>query len=303
MSSKDYYEILGVPCDASDEEIKGAYRALARRFHPDVTSDPDGEARFKEINEANENLSDSTLRQIHDAEISNRGLRFDGRMTSFDDFFGMGDMDPMQFLFGGPKVVDGIGMTPHGWGLLNALTKIYEKRGKWKVRTPESDTRGWMPGLTYKVHPVNDRPHIFRIIKDWREARQRESSVILPDGSEKGSGIMLGEYWLVDRIYRLRSSGIAVPADYGSFIGALKDIAHKIFKFRQNPEGIISIGSEANIINRYSAGLQGRYPETIFDGVSMGDVGIALSRHEGLVRSESSKGPEGQRGGGPERGY
>jgi len=64
---KDYYQILGVPKNAGEKEIKAAFRKLARKYHPDVnTGDPQAEARFKEINEANEVLSDPEKRRRYD---------------------------------------------------------------------------------------------------------------------------------------------------------------------------------------------------------------------------------------------
>ncbi|MDQ6919829.1 MAG: DnaJ domain-containing protein [Candidatus Dormibacteraeota bacterium] len=63
---KDYYEILGVSRDADAKEIKAAYRKLARKYHPDVNKDPSADARFKEINEANEVLSDPAKRKKYD---------------------------------------------------------------------------------------------------------------------------------------------------------------------------------------------------------------------------------------------
>jgi molecular chaperone DnaJ len=67
MSSKrDYYEVLGVSRTASAEEIKKAYRQLARKYHPDVSQEAHAEARFKEINEAYEVLSDQQKRATYD---------------------------------------------------------------------------------------------------------------------------------------------------------------------------------------------------------------------------------------------
>lgn len=66
MDYKDYYKILHVGKDASQEEIKRAYRKLARKFHPDVNKSADAEAKFKEINEAYEVLKDDEKRKAYD---------------------------------------------------------------------------------------------------------------------------------------------------------------------------------------------------------------------------------------------
>ena len=68
---KDYYEILGVPRTASADDIKKAYRKLARKYHPDINKTPGAEARFKEIGEANEVLSDPEKRSRYDQLGSN----------------------------------------------------------------------------------------------------------------------------------------------------------------------------------------------------------------------------------------
>ena len=113
MEYKDYYKTLGVPRNASPNDIKAAYRRLARRYHPDVNPDDStAEARFKEINEAHEVLSDTEKRQRYDRFGSNwrrtgsvdEAFRRSGvRMDGFGDFFGgaSGFSDFFDALFGG----------------------------------------------------------------------------------------------------------------------------------------------------------------------------------------------------------
>jgi curved DNA-binding protein len=64
MAFIDYYKILGVAKSATEKDIKSAYRKLARKYHPDVNpNDPEAEKQFKQVNEANEVLSDPEKRK------------------------------------------------------------------------------------------------------------------------------------------------------------------------------------------------------------------------------------------------
>lgn len=85
MEFKDYYKTLGIKRDATKEEIKRAYRKMARKYHPDVSSDPDAEARFKEVNEANEVLGDPEKRAAYD--------QFGGERSAGQDFTPPPDWD------------------------------------------------------------------------------------------------------------------------------------------------------------------------------------------------------------------
>ncbi|HET8568212.1 MAG TPA: molecular chaperone DnaJ [Candidatus Limnocylindria bacterium] len=90
MAAKDYYAVLGVPRDATDDQVRSAYRKLARQYHPDVNQDHDAADRFKEITEAYEVLSDADRRQRYDMFGGEATIGF-GIDDLFSTFFG-GDM-------------------------------------------------------------------------------------------------------------------------------------------------------------------------------------------------------------------
>jgi molecular chaperone DnaJ len=87
--STDYYEILGVPRDATPEQIKKAYRQLAMKLHPDVATEPDAAERFKSVAEAYEVLQDPKKRELYDRGGDPLGAGFGG----FNGGFGPGGFD------------------------------------------------------------------------------------------------------------------------------------------------------------------------------------------------------------------
>lgn len=100
MNQRDYYEVLGLSRGASQDELKQAYRRLARQYHPDVNKASDSEERFKEINEAYAVLSDADKRAAYD-RFGHAGVRgaagaadfsvdFGNMADIFEEFFGMG---------------------------------------------------------------------------------------------------------------------------------------------------------------------------------------------------------------------
>ncbi len=141
MEYKDYYQILGVPRTATQDEVKKAYRKLARQYHPDNNpGNKQAEAKFKEINEANEVLSDPDKRQKYDALGSQWQAyqRMGGQPGGFD--WGQWttqtyDMNDLSDLFGGSG------------GFSDFFTQIFGGMGG---RTARSASRGPRRGQDYE---------------------------------------------------------------------------------------------------------------------------------------------------------
>jgi curved DNA-binding protein len=196
MQFKDYYARLGLEKSASQEDIKRAYRKLARKYHPDVSKEPDAEAQFKEVAEAYEALKDPERRAAYDSVGAqngggeefrpppgwNSGFEFRGGGAEGADF---GHSDFFEALFGR----DAAGM--HA---------THDKRSAAgrdhhaKVQIDLLDSyRGAKRSISLQT-PVRDAEGVVRL-----QARQLE--VNIPRGIRDGQHL------------RLKGQGIAAPGD------------------------------------------------------------------------------------------
>jgi molecular chaperone DnaJ len=121
VAKRDYYQVLGVERNASDGEVKKAFRKLARELHPDVNAhDPEAEEKFKEAAEAYEVLSDTERRQTYD-RFGHDGLRSGG----FTPGGGFGSIqDIFDSLFAGGDPFGGFGGGPAGGADIGAVVEI-----------------------------------------------------------------------------------------------------------------------------------------------------------------------------------
>jgi len=194
MEYKDYYKTLGVEKDASQDDIKKAYRKLARKYHPDVSDEPDAEARFKEIGEAYEVLGDPEKRREYDALGSGwaAGDAFGGAGTwqqrggpsGFRTEFSGGDFSEFfESLFGGGSPFDeGLGgRRARGAGMGGGM------RGQDQTAVVEVDLEDAYSGASRMINLQAAEPDAQGRVQQ----RTRSLRVNIPKGVTDGQQIRL----------------------------------------------------------------------------------------------------------------
>ncbi len=160
-SKRDYYEVLGVTRDASPEQIKKAYRVLARRYHPDLNREPEAETMFKEVSEAYEVLSDGDKRSMYD-RFGHAGLG--GAAGGFDPFGGAG--------FGGGDI----------------FSTIFDAFVGQGARSGGASQRGGVRGSDLRYHlALEFEEAIFGVEKEIRFERLEECGTCAGSGAEPGT--------------------------------------------------------------------------------------------------------------------
>lgn len=191
MKFKDYYEVLGVERSASDDDIKRAYRRLARKYHPDVSKEADAEDRFKELQEAYQVLKDPEKRSAYDqfGENWEAGQDFQpppdwGRQHTFTeaDFGGAEHFsDFFESLFGGRFQQK----NPFGGdfsGYREARQRGEDVNATVRIGLADSFT-GAARQLTLEVPELDDNGRVVR--------RRRTLNVNIPKGVKSGQRIRL----------------------------------------------------------------------------------------------------------------
>ncbi len=212
MEFKDYYAILGISRDVSQEDIQKAYRKLARKYHPDTNKDPDAEERFKEVGEAYEVLKDPEKRAKYDrygaawkaaeqghAPPGFEGIRFDfgprgmnafssGETGEFDSFF-----DVLEHLFGGGQA-RGAG---RGFGRMRGSGRPPQGRDH-EARLPltlEEAARGGKRRMTL-TDPETGRARIFNVSIP-RGVRSGQRIRLAGQGGQRMGGGRPGDLYLI----------------------------------------------------------------------------------------------------------
>lgn len=194
MKYKDYYGILGVERGAAADEIKRAYRKLARRYHPDVSSEADAEERFKEVSEAYEVLRDKEKRAAYDRLGSGWHAGDDftpppGWQSAASGFDAGGFSDFFDSLFGGMRGAD-------GFRFEDVVQRPASRRAVELPIDLEDAVRGATRTVTVETPIIDSRGQLRR--------QPRTFNVRIPPGMTEGQHIRLADREAGDLYFEVR---------------------------------------------------------------------------------------------------
>lgn len=209
MRYQDYYATLGVARDADADAIKQAYRRLARRYHPDVSKEPNAESRFKEINEAYSVLSDSDKRRAYD--------QLGSGFNAGDEF-----RPP-------PDWMNGFGAGAGAGGGANDFSELFESL--FKRHAGATSARGQRRRPSPKVQDVNATVEI--TLEEALAGTQRNLHLTGADGMERTLKVSIPPGVVDGRKLRLAGQAQGAPGQTaGDVILEVHLLPHRLFKLQ-----------------------------------------------------------------------
>lgn len=196
MEFKDYYKILGVSEDASQEEIKKAYRKLSRKYHPDVNKDPQAEENFKDVGEAYEALKDPEKRRQYDT-LKNQGWSGGQRYSpppgwekqgGFSGSFSKADMGDFSDFFRsifGEQEGGGFSFRTHGPG--GREQRVFRQRGRDMQHELSISLEESFHGARRQLQMIVPEPDTSGRVQE----RRKTIEVNIPKGVTEGSRVRL----------------------------------------------------------------------------------------------------------------
>ncbi|ARP95344.1 DnaJ C-terminal domain-containing protein [Bordetella genomosp. 13] len=261
MEFKDYYGILGVARTASNDDVRRAYRKLARKYHPDVSKEPDADARMRDINEANEVLGDAARRAAYDQLLDGvsvgdnrqpppgweRGFAFHGAEPGADGFSEFFSSIFGGRAAGGQQGYRARGEDHHAVIEVDLEDALHGATREISLRAMETDAHG-LPQIRTRTLSV-------RIPAGVREGQQiRLAGQGLPGvGGAANGDLLLEVRFRPHRLYRAEGRDLYLTLPVAPWEAALGATVHV-----PTPSGTVEVSVPAGSRNGRKLRLKGR---------------------------------------------